>query len=577
MKLSPAILILVAGLLAILPQVAVAQNALGDGRGLEKDMRKGGTGNTPRKNFREEVARRNALVTGQIGGGKAFQGSVGYTAPTDFRGATAGDSSFAFRRDSMSSKTVASAVRGTDSLRYQYMFSTGNARSLDRLTDKPIDASISGASSDNAERRGLVTPDQGALRSTSLYSANRDLRPAFVGYRQARGGVETIAASSLLGVKYIPATETKRERPANSAAAGSAAPISAQATPVNYRSAYEGVKTKLDLFAGNPAAKPATESPTEPTKPVEPANPDPANPDPANPDPAAAPAPGDAASVEPAKPEWRSRLDELSERFGSTEVKTSTPDDADLMHATDRKPTEYVPGSWRTAVKNRGDARDQPKLEIDERTLGIIRAAGGTLGKLGFGEGVIDDPFELHMRQGQRLLQDGVYFSAEERFSRALSYKAGDPMAMVGRIHAQIGAGLHVSAALNLQELLVNHPELIAVRYIGGSIPSVPRLKTQADSLRERLDDARRMGVDPNRETALLLAYLGYQAELTADIAPSLDAYEHGGSTAEQNLAVVLREIWLKPPATPLAPIEPPAEAPVEQPAPAPAPQEPSK
>ncbi len=568
MKLSPAILILVAGLLAILPQVAVAQNALGDGRGLEKDMRKGGTGNTPRKNFREEVARRNALVTGQIGGGKAFRGSVGYAAPTDFRGATAGDSTFAFRRDSMSSKTVTSSVRGTDSLRYQYTFSTGNARSLDRLTDKPIDASISGASSDNAERRGLVTPDQGALRSTSLYSANRDLRPAFVGYRQAQGGVETIAASSLLGVKYIPAAETKRERPANSAAAGSAAAISAQATPANYRSAYEGVKTKLDLFAGaTKPTKPATETPTEPTKPVEPANPDPT----------ALPTPGDAAVDQPQKPEWRSRLDELSERFGSTEVKASTPDDADLMHATDRKPTEYVPGSWRNAVKNRDDARDQPKLEIDERTLGIIRAAGGTLGKLGFGEGIIDDPFELHMRQGQRLLQDGVYFSAEERFSRALSYKAGDPMAMVGRIHAQIGAGLHVSAALNLQELLINHPELIAVRYIGGSIPSVPRLKTQADSLRERLDDARRMGVELNRETALLLAYVGYQAELTADIAPSLDAYERGGSTAEQNLAVVLREIWLKPPAAPLAPIEPPAEAPIEQPAPTPAPQEPSK
>jgi hypothetical protein len=568
MKLSPAILILVAGLLAILPQVAVAQNALGDGRGLEKDMRKGGTGNTPRKNFREEVARRNALVTGQIGGGKAFRGSAGYTAPTDFRGATAGDSTFAFRRDSMSSKTVTSSVRGTDSLRYMYTFSTGNARSLDRLTDKPIDASISGASSDNAERRGLVTPDQGALRSSSLYSANRDLRPAFVGYRQAQSGVETIAASSLLGVKYIPAAETKRERPANSAAAGSAAAISAQATPVNYRSAYEGVKTKLDLFAGNPGTpKPAAESPTEPTKPVEPANPDPT----------ALPTPGDAASDQTEKPEWRSRLDELSERFGSTEVKSSARDDADLMHATDRKPTEYVPGSWRNAVKNRDDARDQPKLEIDERTLGIIRAAGGTLGKLGFGEGIIDDPFELHMRQGQRLLQDGVYFSAEERFSRALSYKAGDPMAMVGRIHAQIGAGLHVSAALNLQELLINHPELIAVRYIGGSIPSVPRLKTQADSLRERLDDARRMGVEPNRETALLLAYVGYQAELTADIAPSLDAYERGGSTAEQNLAAVLREIWLKPPAAPLAPIEPPAEAPVEQPAQAPAPQEPSK
>ncbi|MFZ4573834.1 MAG: hypothetical protein ACOYN0_05515 [Phycisphaerales bacterium] len=542
------LLVLAAGMIGGVTSAALGQNALGDGRGMEKDLRKGGTGNTPRANFREEVARRNALVTGQLGGGKSFRGSVGYTAPGDFRGTTAGDSTFAFRRDSMSGRGVSSAVRGTDSLRYQYLYSTGNVRTLDRLTDKSAGVSISGASgagsrsgADTAEGRGLVTRDQGAMRSTSMYTANRDLRPGFLGYkRSATGESDTLTVSPLLGVKQIPSVEKKR--PLNSAAAESA-----QAKPATFRSSYDGVRARLDLFAGPRPAEPDAGKPEDQQIPSE-TKPVPGETKPVGAD--------DKAST-PARSEWEERLEKLRAGIGGDPE--SKNKEAAPRFVTEAKPTEYVPGAWRDAAKTRDEERKQATVEVDPRALEIIRAAGGMVGSLGFGDEGVSDPFELHMRWGQILLQDQRYFDAEERFARALTYKQGDLMAMVGRIHAEIGAGLNVSAALNLQELLTQHPELIAVRYTGGSIPNLARLKVQADLLRLRIDDAAKLGIDPNHDISLLLAYVGYQADLPGDIGKGLDAFERVASPSEKNLVVVLREVWLKPPAAPLELIQPPA------------------
>lgn len=556
---TPAILVLAAGMLLSLAPVAFGQNALGDGRGLEKDMRRNGTGNTPRKSFRDELARRNAVVTGEIGGGKAFRGSAGYRAPTDFRGSTAGDSTFAFRRDSMSSRAVSDSVRGTDSLRFQYTYSTGNARTLERFTNKPVSASLSGGQADTAEKRGLVSQDQRAMRSTTLYSANRELRPSFLGYRREGGEVGTVTASSLLGVKSIPAQEQPRTV-TNSLAPGSAQAGSAQAKPASYRSAYEGVRAKLDLFAGprppeakDPNEKPTTEAPGK-TKPE------------------AKPAPGESKpgdGAQSALPEWQERLEALRGQLGGSIDAEKRPQEDGGAEKAPPKPTEYVPGSWRERQDFKADEQTS-KFKLDDRTLRIIREAGGTVGNLGFGEASPDDPFAVHMRTGQLLLQDGHYFDAEERFCRALTFKNGDEMALVGRIHAEIGAGLSLSAAINLQDLLTSRPELIGVRYTGGSIPPLSRLKAQADQLRNRLTEAKSRGQEPAHDAAILLAYVAYQSGLTADIAPALDDFERVATAEERNLVTVLREVWLKAPEQPLKPIElppEPAPAPIADPA----------
>src|SRR5262249_16673638 len=79
---------------------ALGQNALGTGRGFERDIRVGGTGNAPRADMRDELRMRNALVTGNVSGGKSLQIARPYADADDFRAALGTDQLFRFRRDS---------------------------------------------------------------------------------------------------------------------------------------------------------------------------------------------------------------------------------------------------------------------------------------------------------------------------------------------------------------------------------------------------------------------------------------------------------------------------------------------
>jgi hypothetical protein len=547
---------------------ALAQNALGDGRGLEKDLRRGGTGNTPRKSMREEVAYRNALVTGQVGGGKSFRGDVGYTAPTDFRGITAEDSTYAFRRDSLSSKRVGQAVRGGEAIGYQFSYSTGNNRIVDRLTNRAI-SPLETVSRTPQEGRHLITlPDTSSLRSPSLYMANRDLRPSYV----ERVDMSTATAtSSLLGIKRLPQEETKRPpnplaTPAN---APSASAVSA-ATPASYRSSYDEIRQRLDALAG----KPVEPKPAEGTDVVPLGNtPGPGSdsrPDPLAPPgqignqpgsrPGERPSDGSGAtpSIDPLAPvpvsEWRDRIEKLRAALGAVE------ESAQRTTATGPRPVgsvKYVPGAWRENEREAERAKER-RTTIDPETIKLIKQAGGNISAYGVGDTETGDPYAVHMRFGQRLLEDGSYFDAEERFSRALSYREADEMAQVGRIHSQIGAGLYLSAAINLQDLFTQRPELTAVRYAEGVVPANLRLRGQTDMLRNRLDEAASKRMPVPRDAALVLAYLGYQAEQPDSVRKGLDALEQDVSDQERNLLTMLRSVWLN-------------EAPTASQAPAPA------
>ena len=76
-----------------------AQDALGSGNALDRNTRigSGGVNSALPPN---PYAGRNAVVTGEVVGGREFRGRVGYTAPGDFRGATGSDELFRFRADS---------------------------------------------------------------------------------------------------------------------------------------------------------------------------------------------------------------------------------------------------------------------------------------------------------------------------------------------------------------------------------------------------------------------------------------------------------------------------------------------
>lgn len=149
------------------------------------------------------------------------------------------------------------------------------------------------------------------------------------------------------------------------------------------------------------------------------------------------------------------------------------------------------------------------------------------------------------MQEGERLLGNGRWFDAEERFASALRLAPDDPFAAAGRIQAQIGAGLFRSAAQNLERLLRSHPEMTPVRFGDKLLPGKDRIEVVRGLLRENIARDN----DYGRDSALVLAYLGHQTGNTEDVRDGLDAIERirqATGASHDPLLDVLRVVWLK-------------------------------
>ncbi|MFN7314771.1 MAG: hypothetical protein ACK5ZG_13095 [Phycisphaerae bacterium] len=535
----------VAVMVACCGQTMAQNRAGGDGRALERDLRVGGGGLAPRANFYDEVQLRNAIITGNVGGGKAFRGNVGYTAPNEFRGRLAGDSTFSFRRDS----TSAGQIRGGDALRFQFSNTTGGgaprASYFSNLGNTGRNAAASrpgGNEQIRASRPRIVTDmdDQlrlGTLRSTATFTSTSSLSPSVVGYKSQ--GQQRVTASSLLGVRTRDTDKTQRP---GLIEALSTDTLMQQDTSVQRTEAENfykpadnrGAETRTlfdDLRDRMRGAADKTREPRdtrdrpdqEPrTKPVEPAP----QPTTTQPEPVAR-----------EKEDWEKRLDDMRDRLlGKNSAFRGKPD-----------------GEEATDESKRG--------VMDARTLELIRRAGGETNQFIDPATGKNDPFAASMSKGQELLASGRYFDAEERFASALQIKPGDPTALAARLHAQLGAGLYLSAAMNFRQLILQHPEVTGIRYTGGTIPTRERMTSIAADLRANITNAANAGQPPLASDGLLLAYVGWQLGEPDTVRSGLDVAKRGSSgkagqnqpTPEDNAALVelLEGVWLAEQAAP--------------------------
>lgn len=571
----PNALRLVALLMLAGTPAAMAQNALGDGRKLERqlELTDRWQGNVPRADFSREVRLRNALVTGNAGGGRSLQINAPYRDQDDFRGALGSDSLFRFRRDSFGAGGMGNiGFRGTEGLQYQYDFASGLSTS-NRLASRGVGnvpATTAGAVSApppvakrpayESDGSDLAAPALGTLRSTSAFAANRGLSPALVGYTSRRDGITRVTASPLLGVRndlLVPDPSTGRyaEVERNPNAPGQ--PVTGPKQPDPVPSAYDAMRATLDAkplpryetppdVSPKPSTddrktdKPSTdvsvpEMPKQPAGIVAPTAPG-SNAKP----PETTPAP----TPDPAGPKlspWEERMQLLSDRISGKKPPVRKPTDEDLKDSE-------------------GRAR---LVGLDEVTLQIIRDTALPV------DGYVkefraDDVFSLHVSQGQSLLAQGRYFDAEERFARALAVRAGEPAAQAARVHAQLGAGLYMSASLNLRRLLEGHPEMMAVKYAPALLPPEPRL---SQVIQEQRDGVRAMLLDGQMrpENGFLLAYLGFQRGDAEDIALGFRgiaranevlkkaAADKGEPPPHDLLADVLEQVWLVPTLPPVA------------------------
>ncbi len=194
-----------------------------------------------------------------------------------------------------------------------------------------------------------------------------------------------------------------------------------------------------------------------------------------------------------------------------------------------------------------------PFPTIDQAVVKMLYDAGADITFYVQGEAKPGDLYSTHMADAQSAMKAERYFDAEEHFGRALSYKPGDVTALMGRAHAQIGAGLLISASANLRSIFEQHPELIAARFSGEAGIPEQRANDMIAHLRRHLVP----GADPlssvPKETGLLLAYLGFQRSDTAAINNGLDVLMRLDEDIRANkpdakpdaLLSLLRAVWL--------------------------------
>lgn len=603
---------------------ALAQNALD--RPLRQDLRVNGSSGYTRPDFAAEVRLRNALVTGNVGGGKSLQIAAPYSGLGDFQGTLGSDSLFAFRRDSFGFSDT-NTFRNSDALTFQTLYSTGNSLAQPNILSRfgsngtspytSASAAASNLPTILAERRP-TSPNEtlppGALRSTGEYISTRTLNPTLIGFQQTKDGENRITASSLLGVR-ADLTKTADQqfndgaglKPSNSAAAD---PIksSAQATPDNgYQTAYDLLREKLNANvidnSVNAPAKPADATkPTDATPPAGTIKPNDANkPNDTTTKPPTAPGeapstPSDSGApntsppgsntpgTKPTSPGGTPLDSPLGTGLPGT-ISANTPDPADanlrpwekrmrdlrhLLETPDPKTTNAGAQGINAdpTPQQRAMGLDTPEkvqgamAGLDDQTLAILRTPVPKLNTYLSGEPRPGDLYAQQLFDGQKYLSEGKYFDAEERFASAAAMRPGDVTSLVGRINSQLGAGLYVSAAVNLRSLYARHPEVIGLRFTGAAVPKIDRMTALLIDLRDQIARSKAAGIPPRAECTFLLAYVGYQLENVDAVRDGLNetkALAARDPAQADPLQNVLEAVWLyhDPRAIPSAPSTP--------------------
>lgn len=513
---------------------AQAQYALGDGRQLDGSLNIRGRLNNATTNFSEEVQFRNAIVTGNAPGGFSFRGDVGYAAPNAFRGSLGSNDTFAFRRDSLVSGLAGMGIRGTDALQYQMSMTTGGRPPARLVGGFVVNEAGSGATAGQVTTRTPSLPQYGdpnlgspdtqrristqlespedvvddrgsmlyTLRSPSAYLTTRDYQPTLLNVYGSEQNQNAIAmvASPLRGVRMEPMGVRTEEA------------VAAKPNP--------DIPTSQNQFA-TPSTRidrsiPSTRSTTAYDEMI-----------------AGVREQLGLAGAETAEaardPQWLSRIREIQ---------------LEILDAQQQQGPAAEP-----------DADDTPGF--DPSTVNAIREGGATVSSYARPDPGQRDFFTEHLRAGQRLLNAGRYFDAEERFAHALGVRPGDVTAQIGRMHAQLSAGMFLSAAVNLRQVFFDHPEVIGAKYAPEMLPKQGRLDQLKIMLNRStgLDGQGTGAITPLRQDCILLAYVGWQTGDLALVRRALDAYdvavtgEDGTVPAdirpEARMVDLLRAVWL--------------------------------
>jgi len=158
---------------------------------------------------------------------------------------------------------------------------------------------------------------------------------------------------------------------------------------------------------------------------------------------------------------------------------------------------------------------------------------------------------EALLGQGEQAMKLGKFMEAADAYQQVIAQDPGNVLALVGRAHAEMGAGMFQSAAYDLKFAYTRNPQMISVRYdLGSFIPL-----TRQDSLMRELTKMA-SGKDPGNVGSFLVCYLDYQLGRNAQLQAELKAW--AAKDDKDSWRTVAQRAWLGS--------EAPASAPAKQP-----------
>ena len=130
-----------------------------------------------------------------------------------------------------------------------------------------------------------------------------------------------------------------------------------------------------------------------------------------------------------------------------------------------------------------------------------------------------NDKFNQHMRAAELYLKQGKYYRAADTYTLASIYKRDDPLAYVGKSHALFAAGGYMSSSLFLSRALEIFPEYARFKIdLVAMVGDRDKLESRIADIRQWLE---RTGA---AELQFLLAYVYYQMDRVDAAKQAIDA-----------------------------------------------------
>lgn len=180
-----------------------------------------------------------------------------------------------------------------------------------------------------------------------------------------------------------------------------------------------------------------------------------------------------------------------------------------------------------------------PQIDPDSELGKLLKDLDYDLPRVNTFAGVDENRLNTMLTRGEQELKAGRYTIAESIYRQVLREGTEQPLANAGLVHSQMGAGMIRSAAFNLRSLFSEHPELIALRYDDKLLPDNERLQWLQGRLLKEINDN-----NPGADPGLILAYLGYQLDAKPLIEFGLNVAET--EAPRDPLMPILRRIWLE-------------------------------